>query len=131
MGKRKRAMPAALKRYWANKRRKLKPQRLRPKARGGKHMARRRRAKARYSRRGSGGFGGNKLMRGIFPIGGVIGAALVGAGISTLQAKFLPQMIPYQGPAAGFVVAGIPGAAGAFLRDMFAGTTVATTGGGW
>jgi hypothetical protein len=70
-------------------------------------------------------------MRGMFPVGGAIAGALVGAGIATLQEKFAPQVVPYQGPIAGFVVAGIPGAAGAFLRDMFKGGTTTNAGGGW
>ena len=57
-------------------------------------------------------------MRGLYPVGGVIGAVLIGAGIATLQEKVLPQMIPYQGAAAGFIVGGLPGAAGALAKDM-------------
>lgn len=68
-------------------------------------------------------------MRGLFPVGGLIAGALVGAGVATLQEKFVPQVIPYQGAAAGFVLAGLPGAAGAILRNMFQGKGVSGSAG--
>lgn len=58
------------------------------------------------------------MKKGIIPVSGIIAGALLGAGAATLQEKFLPQAIPYQGAAAGFAVAGIAGAAGALIRDM-------------
>jgi hypothetical protein len=81
-------------------------------------------ARKRYSRRRGFG-GGGKLMSGLFPVPGILGKVLIGAGIATFQEKFLPQMIPYQGAAAGFVVGGLPGAAGALARDMLKGGTTA------
>lgn len=91
-------------------------------------MARRRRAYTR-SRRSS-PRRGISLMKGIFPVGGLIGSVLIGAGVSALQARFLPQVIPYQGAAAGFAVGGIGGAAGALIGDMLGGNAT-TTGGVW
>jgi len=107
--KRKHKMPAALKRYWAAKKGKV-------------HKSMARRSRRAYSRHRSSGIGGGKLMRGIIPVPGIIAGALIGAGAATMQEKFLPQVIPYQGAAAGFAVAGIAGAGGALLRDMFKGT---------
>jgi hypothetical protein len=77
-------------------------------------MARRRKSK-------SFGGGGSKLSRGLFPVHGIVASALIGAGAATLQEKFLPQMIPYQGEAIGFAVGGVGGAAGAFARSMLKG----------
>lgn len=95
-------------------------------------MARRRTSRRIYTRRRRssrrGFIGGGKLMRGLFPVGGVIAGALVGAGIATLQEKFLPQVIPYQSPIAGFAVAGIPGAAGALARTMLSIGTISGQG---
>jgi hypothetical protein len=89
------------------------------------HKSMARRGRKAYSRHRSSGLGGGKLMRGLFPVSGMIAGALIGAGAATMQEKFLPQVIPYQGAAAGFAVAGIAGAGGALLRDMFKGTTTA------
>lgn len=95
---------------------------------GVSQMARRRRTTRRVyttraRRRSSGGFGGSKLTRGIFPVKGIIASALIGAGIATLQEKFLPQMIPYQSAVLGFAVGGIGGGIGAFSKSMLSGTT--------
>ena len=65
------------------------------------------------------------------PVGGIIGAALIGAGAAELQRRFLPQMIPYQGPAAGFVVGGVGGAVGAFVSEMLGGNGVQIGGGNY
>lgn len=111
-----------------------KTTRKKPKARRAKKMVKRRRRASRASpRRRSSGLGGGKLMRGLFPVRGVIAAALVGVAVATLQERFLPQAIPYQSVAAGFVVGGLPGAVGAFAKDMLAGgiaapATVGVTG---
>lgn len=100
------------------------------KSRGVSMVRRRsRRAYARPRAR-SRGITSNKLMKGIFPVGGIIASALVGAGIATLQEKFLPQMIPYQSALAGFAVGGVGGAAGALARDMVKGGTSAVGNGG-
>lgn len=77
---------------------------------------------ARRHKKSYGG-GGSKLTRGIFPVKGIIAAALIGAGAATLQEKFLPQMIPYQSEAVGFLVAGVGGAAGSFARTAIKGGT--------
>lgn len=72
----------------------------------------------------------NRLMRGILPVRGPIGKAIAGVGVATLQEKFLPQVIPYQSVAAGFIVGGIPGAAGAFIKQMLVGGNEAGIGPG-
>lgn len=97
------------------------------KRRGAKVARRRYRASARR-RRSSSGLGGGKLMRGLFPVRGLVAGALVGIGAAMLQQRFLPQVIPYQGAAAGFVVGGIPGAAAAFLTGSV-GSSVAISQG--
>lgn len=91
---------------------------------GASSMAR----KKRYSRRASrGGFAVGKRL---FPVGGALGLALMGAGIATVQEKFLPQVIPYQSEVAGYAVGGIPGAIGSFARNLLRTTNNASTGGG-
>jgi hypothetical protein len=100
----------------------LKPRKIRAKKSRRVRMARRHSRRA-YSRRSRGGFGGMNLKRGLFPVSGIIAGALIGAGVSTLQEKFLPQVIPFQGAAAGFAVGGLAGAAGALVRDMLKGGT--------
>lgn len=85
----------------------------RKKSRSVYNMARRRKGRS-YSK-------GSKMSRGIFPVHGMIASALIGAGASTLQEKFLPQMIPYQGEAIGFAVGGVGGAVGAFARNLAKG----------
>jgi len=85
-------------------------------------VRRRRRSTRAYSkRRRSSGIGGIKMTRGIFPVSGIISAALVGAGIAAMQEQFLPQVIPYQSAALGFAVGGIGGAAGALAKTMLSG----------
>lgn len=82
---------------------------------GGANMARRSRKRSvRSSPRGM-------LSKGILPVGGIIGAALIGAGAATLQDKVLPQYHPLQGVAVGFAVGGIGGAVGAYARNMLSG----------
>lgn len=89
------------------------------KARGGFIM--KRRSKGR-----SAGIGGVKLSRGMIPVSGIVAAALLGAGASTLQEKVLPQFHPLQGVAVGFAVGGVGGAAGAYVRNMLGGGTSST-----
>lgn len=79
-------------------------------------MARRKRVSHRAS-----GLGGGKLMRGLFPQRGIVGQVLIGAGIATLQEKVLPQVVPYQSEIIAGVVAGIPGSAGSYGRNMLKG----------
>jgi len=61
------------------------------------------------------------MSRGLFTPKGLIASALLGAGAATLAEKIVPQVIPYQGAAIGFVVGGVGGAAGAFAREMLKG----------
>jgi len=94
-----------------------------------KPMVRRRARSAvrRYRRAG-----GMTLTKGLFPVPKIVASALLGAGVAAVQKRFVPQVIPYQGAAAGFVVGGVAGAAGAFASEMFLGGGVAqTNGGGW
>lgn len=94
-------------------------------------MARRRtRARRVYSRARRAYSSENRLMRGILPVRGPVAKAVAGVGVATLQEKFLPQVIPYQSVAVGFLVGGLPGAAGAFAKSMLVnGNGIATTGG--
>ncbi len=66
---------------------------------------------------------GGMLSKGILPVGGIVAAALLGAGAATLQEKVLPQYHPLQGVAVGFAVGGVGGAAGAYARNMLSGTS--------
>lgn len=85
-----------------------------------KPMARRRsRARRVYSRARRAGSG--MMMRGVVPIPALLKKGFEGVGAAALQERFLPQVIPYQSEAVGFVVGGLPGAAGAFAKRMFAG----------
>jgi len=96
-----------------------------------KPMARRR-SRARSAVRRYRSAGGMTLTKGLFPVPKLVASALLGAGVATVQKRFLPQMIPYQGAAAGFVVGGVAGAAGAFASELLLGGGVAqTNGGGW
>lgn len=94
-----------------------------------KPMARRR-ARRAFSRARRAYSSPNRLMRGMLPVGGVIGKVVTGVGVATLQEKFLPQVIPYQSVAAGFIVGGLPGAAGAFAKSMLVGNGAAIGSGG-
>lgn len=81
-------------------------------------MAKRRRAKSRS------GFGRkNLLMKGLFPVAGLMAGVIIGLGAASLNDK-LPQVIPYQKYAAGFAVAGAPGIAGVVLRDFLSGQQI-------
>lgn len=106
-------------RAWrGGKTRTLKTRKRAVKRRSVTHMARRRRRTYRASPRRRSSRRGISLTRGLFPVGGLFASALIGAGVAGLQRKFLPQVIPYQGAAAGFAVGGIGGAAGAFVSEM-------------
>lgn len=116
-------------RAWSGGRRTLKTRRSGVK-RKVTHMARRRRVgRARASYRRYRGAGGGTLMRGLFPVPKLISSALLGAGVAMLQQKFLPQVIPYQGAAAAFVVGGVPGAVGAFAMGLLPNGAAAAPGG--
>jgi hypothetical protein len=99
-----------------------------------KHMARRR-GRIRSAVRRYRGAGGMTLTKGLFPVPRLLASALLGAGVAAVQRRFLPQMIPYQGAAAGFVVGGVAGAAGAFASEMLLVNgnriTAVNTAGGW
>lgn len=84
-------------------------------------MARRRRTSSRSS-----GFGGGKMMGGLYHPKGIVANALLGAGAATLTEKVI-NIHPLQGVAVGFVVGGIGGAAGAYARDMLKGTNLLGT----
>jgi hypothetical protein len=73
------------------------------------------------------GFGGGMMTRGLIPVGGLIGAALLGAGAATLSDR-APQMIPYQKYAAGFAVGGLGGVVGVFARDALSGSSGTSSG---
>lgn len=75
-------------------------------------MARRRRSSGRRS----GGFGmGSK---GILPVGGLLGSALLGLGAAAVAKRFIGAPLgSMTGPAAGFLVGGLGGAAGGFVHD--------------
>lgn len=113
---------------------KRKTRKLKTRRRGVKRkvktMARRRsRARRVYARARRAYSSPNRLMRGMLPVGGVIGKVVTGVGVATLQEKFLPQVIPYQSVAAGFIVGGLPGAAGAFAKSMLVGNGMQVNGG--
>ena len=73
----------------------------------------------------------NRLMRGMIPASGPVGKVLAGVGVAALQERVLPQVIPYQSVAAGFIVGGLPGAAGAFAKSLLnGGTGIQTNAGG-
>ena len=117
-------------RAWSGGRRTLKTRRSGVK-RKVTHMvkARRRFARPRAAYRRYRGAGGGTLMRGLIPVPKLISSALLGAGVAMLQQKFLPQVVPYQGAAAGFVVGGVPGAVGAFALGLLPNGVGAAPGG--
>jgi hypothetical protein len=88
-------------------------------------MARRRRSYRRYyarpRRRSSSGLSTRGLMGGLYKPKGIIAGALIGAGTALVASKLIGQQIPYQGPIAGFVTGGLPGAAAAYALQMFTG----------
>ena len=94
-----------------------------------KRMARRR-GRVRSAVRRYRGAGGGTLSRGLFPVPKLLASALLGAGVASVQKRFLPQVIPMQSAAAGFVVGGVAGAAGAFASEMLLGGGVAQNGQG-
>lgn len=87
-------------------------------------MARRRSRKSYSGRKG----GKNLLMNGVMPQGGsLIGKVIMGVGVNILQKKYAPQVIPFQGEALSFAVAGAPGAVGAFASNMLLTQQVGTS----
>lgn len=96
-----------------------------------KRMARRGRIRSAARRYRSAG--GMTLTKGLFPVPKLLASALLGAGAAAVQKRFVPQVIPYQGAAVGFVVGGVAGAAGAFASEMLLGGNgmAVSTAGGW
>jgi hypothetical protein len=79
------------------------------KTKRGGFMARRR------GKRSSGGFGGGKKL---LPVGGMLGAALLGLGAAAVAKRFLGAPLgQFTGAAAGFLVGGLGGAAGGYVHD--------------
>lgn len=93
-----------------------------------KTARRRGRARRVYARARRSYSSSNRLMRGMLPMSSPINKALAGVGVAALQERVLPQVIPYQGVAIGFIIGGIPGAAGAFAKDLLTGGTAAAPG---
>jgi len=70
-------------------------------------------ARRKSGRRSSGGFG-----KAILPVGGFIGAALVGLGAAAVAKRFLGAPLgQFTGAAGGFLVGGLPGAVGGYVHD--------------
>lgn len=83
----------------------------------GGSMARRRR-KSSYRGRRRGGSRGGMMSKGILPVGGFIGAALLGLGASAVAKRFIGSPLGgFTGAAAGFAVGGLPGALGGYVHD--------------
>jgi len=96
-----------------------------------KPMARRR-SRARSAVRRYRSAGGMTLTKGLFPVPKLLASALLGAGVATVQKRYLPQVIPMQSAGLGFAVGGVAGAAGAFASELFLGNgTAVSTAGGW
>jgi uncharacterized membrane protein YeaQ/YmgE (transglycosylase-associated protein family) len=77
----------------------------------GVSMARRTRSHRSRSR---GGFGGGKLMNGLYKPQGIIGQAILGIGGAQVAA-LIPVSIPYKELIGAYVVGGLPGAATVYL----------------
>lgn len=80
-----------------------------------------RRSRKSYSRKGSSGMGGGKLMNGFFPTHGLLNKVLVGIAASEISESVAPKVIPYQNLAVAGIVGGLPGVAGAFAYNMLQG----------
>jgi len=56
--------------------------------------------------------------KGIIPVGGLLGSALLGLGAAAVAKRFIGAPLGgMTGAAAGFAVGGIGGAAGGFIHD--------------
>lgn len=100
-----------LKRKKSSKRKKIYPKKIKRRV---QNMARK-----RYRSRSSSGFGGGKLMRGLFTPKGIIASALIGAATGLIAERVIGQPLgQWTAPAAGFVTGGIGGAAGAYAIKM-------------
>lgn len=67
-------------------------------------------------------------MTGFFRPRGILAAALLGVGASIIAQRVAPQVVPFQNLAVAGIVGGLPGVAGAYALQMFAGGG-GTTGG--
>ena len=58
------------------------------------------------------------MSRGVLPVGGMIGMALLGLGAAAVAKRFVGQPLgQYTGAAAGFAVGGLGGALGGYVHD--------------
>ena len=79
------------------------------------------------SRRSGGIMSGGKL----FPVGGLLGAAILGVGAAALAKRFIGAPLgSFTGAALGFAVGGIGGAAGGYLHDTIGNVGGASGGSG-
>jgi hypothetical protein len=73
------------------------------------------------------------MSRGIMPVGGFIGSALVGLGAAAVAKRFVGAPLGgFTGAAAGFLVGGLGGAAGGFVHDNIGnvgGASISSSGG--
>ena len=58
------------------------------------------------------------MKRGILPVGGMVGGALIGLGAAAVAKRFIGAPLGgFTGAAGGFLVAGLPGAVGGYIHD--------------
>jgi hypothetical protein len=77
-------------------------------------------------RRSSGGYG-----KKILPVGGFIGAALLGLGAAAVAKRFVGAPLgQFTGAAGGFLIGGLPGAVGGYLHDNIGNVGGAAGSGG-
>lgn len=58
------------------------------------------------------------MSRGILPVGGFIGAAMLGIGGAAIAKRFIGAPLGgFTGAASGFLVGGLPGAVGGWVHD--------------
>lgn len=66
--------------------------------------------------------------RGLLPVGGFVGAALLGLGAAAVAKRFIGAPIGgFTGAAAGFLVGGLPAAIGGYVHDNIGNIGGATT----
>jgi len=82
---------------------------------------------ARRGRKSGGSFSGKKL----FPVGGLLSAAILGVGVAALAKRFVGAPLgAFTGAALGFAVGGVGGAAGGYLHDNIGNVGGASGGNG-
>jgi hypothetical protein len=85
-------------------------------------------ARRKMGRR-SGGFGG-MASKGILPVGGFIGAALLGLGAAAVAKRFIGAPLGgFTGAGAGFLIGGLPGAVGGYVHDNIGNVGGPSSGG--